>query len=120
MAIVLHRLAHSPPFSTVADIHGVVKSTAVAIVYEGIEVLCQHMVPSSIHFPTGNELSQVLCDSQALCHLPQCAGALDETFMRINKPVAYVDSYFCYKRFHAIIILGCVDARGIFCLCQLW
>ena len=72
------------------------------------------MVPSAILFPTGSELDQVLCDSEALCHLPQCAGALDGTFMRREKPFKFGDSYFCYKRFPSIIILACVDAKGIF------
>ena len=34
--------------------------------------------------------------------------------MRIEKPIKFGDSYFCYKRFHSIIILACVDARDIF------
>ena len=40
--------------------------------------------------------------------------ALDGTFMSIKKPAEYGDTYFCYKHFNAIIVLGCVDARGIF------
>jgi hypothetical protein len=52
------------------------------------------MVPSSICLPAGQELSQVLYNFEALCHLPQCAGrALDGTFMRIEKPLKFVDSY---------------------------
>ena len=54
------------------------------------------------------------CDFEELCGLPLCAGALDGTFMKIKKPTEFGDSYFCYKRFIAIIILGCVDGRGIF------
>ena len=34
--------------------------------------------------------------------------------MPIKKPAEYGDTYFCYKHFNAIIVLGCVDARGIF------
>ena len=114
MAIVLFWLAHSVSFVSVAGLFCIGKSTAVAIVHSGVHVLRRHMVPSAILFPTGSELDQVLCDFEALCHLPQCAGALDGTFMRIEKPIKFGDSYFCYKRFHSIIILACVDARGIF------
>lgn len=32
--------------------------------------------------------------------------------MKIIKPVEFGDSFFCYKCFHAISILGCLDARG--------
>jgi hypothetical protein len=73
------------------------------------------MVPSSICLPTGQELSQVPSDFEALCHLPQCAGgALNRTFMRIEKPLKFGNSYYCYKKFHSvIIILAYADARGI-------
>ena len=68
----------------------------------------------AIRFPTGLELEQVLVDFEALCGLPCCGGALDGSFMPIKKPAEYGHAYFCYKQFNAIIILGCVDARGIF------
>ena len=114
LAIVLYWIAHATSFMSVAGLFSIGKSTAVDIVHDGIRALRRHMVPSSICFPTGQELAQVLCDFEALCHLPQCAGALDGTFMGIEKPLNFGDSYFCYKRFHSIIILACVDARGIF------
>ena len=34
--------------------------------------------------------------------------------MPIKKPADFGDTYFCYKKFTAIIVLGCVDVRGIF------
>ena len=34
--------------------------------------------------------------------------------MPIKKPEEFGDTYFCYKKFCAILVLGCVDARGIF------
>ena len=55
-----------------------------------------------------------MIDFKALCGLPFCAGALDGTFMQIKKPTNFSDSYFCYKKFVAIIVLACVDARGVF------
>ena len=113
MPILLFWLAHSVSFISVAGLFCIGKSTAVAIVRNGIHVLRRHMVPSAILFPTGSELDQVLCDFEALCHLLQCVGALDGTFMRIEKPIKFGDSY-CYKHFHSIIILACVDARGMF------
>ena len=64
-------------------------------------------------FPTASELEQVMVDFEALCGLPFCAGALDGTFMPIKKPEEFGDTYFCYKKFCSIIVLGCVDARGI-------
>ena len=71
-------------------------------------------MPESIRLPTGSEFNQVMFDFKSLCGLPLCAGALDGTFMRIRKPSVFGDTYYCYKRFCAIIVLGCVDARGVF------
>ena len=34
--------------------------------------------------------------------------------MPIKKPEELGDTYFCYKTVCALIVLGCVDARGIF------
>lgn len=113
-AITIHWLAHSSSFSELAVLYRVAKSTVVSIVHEGVDTLRHWLVPESILFPTGEELTQVISDFEALCGLPQCGGALDGTFMQIRKPSEFGDTYYCYKRFHSIIILGCVDARGIF------
>ena len=114
IAILLHWLAHSSSFSQLAVLYALGKSTIVSIVHEGIDILCKGLVPQAIKFPTGSELSQVMVDFEALCGLPFCAGAIDGTFMPIKKPKAFGDTYFCYKKFCSIIVLGCVDARGIF------
>ena len=97
-----------------AALYAIAKSTAIAIVHEGITVLHKELVPESIRLPTGSEFDQVMYDFKSLCGLPLCAGALDGTFMRIRKPSVFGDTYYCYKRFTAIIVLGCVDARGVF------
>ena len=55
-----------------------------------------------------------MVDFQFSCGLPCCGGALDGTFMSIKKPSDFGDTYYCYKHFSSIIVLGCVDARGIF------
>jgi hypothetical protein len=72
------------------------------------------LVPDAIVFPTGSEPANVMKDFEALCCLPQCAAAIDGTFIVHKKPSKYGDSYWCYKHGHAIIVLGVVDARGIF------
>ena len=56
----------------------------------------------------------MMVDFEALCGLPCCGGTLNGTFMPIKKPAEFGDTYFCHKKFTAIIILECVDARGIF------
>ena len=82
--------------------------------HQGIAILRERLVHDAIKFPTGPELEQVIVDFKSLCGLPSCGGALDGTFMPIKKPSEFGDTYYCYKHFNAIIVLGCVDARGIF------
>ena len=114
LAIVIHWMAHCLTFTQLAALYAIAKSTAIAIVHEGITVLHKELVPESIRLPTGSEFDQVMYDFKSLCGLLLCAGALDGTFMRIRKPSVFGDTYYCYKRFTAIIVLGCVDARGVF------
>ena len=111
---MLHWLSQCLSFAQLAALYAIAKSVAVAIVHEGITMFLQELVPVSIKFPTGSELQQVMCDLESLCGLPCCAGAIDGTFMQIKKPTEFGDTYYCYKRYTAIIVLGCVDARGIF------
>ena len=44
-----------------------------------------------------------------------CAGAIDGCFIPMRKPAGeFGFRYWCYKNFCSIILLGCVDARGVF------
>ena len=112
--MTLHFLAQGVSFSQLAVTYSVGKSTAVTVVHDTIRILMEHLVLDSIRFPTGQELEQVLVDFESLSGLPQCGGAVDGTFMHIRKPVLFGDSFWCYKQFSAILILACVDARGVF------
>ncbi|XP_065191888.1 uncharacterized protein LOC135822976 [Sycon ciliatum] len=114
LAITLHWFAHAPSFSQLALLYGVGKTTAVHIVHETAAVFKAALVAKSVAFPEGAELNRVMIDFQDLCGLPYCAGAIDGTFMEIEKPVAHGDVYWCYKKYPSIMILGTVDARGIF------
>ena len=114
MAIVLHWLAQASSYSELAAMYAIGRSTVAEIVHEGVNIRRDKLVPEVIRFPTGPELERVMVDFEALCGLPCCAGALDGTFMPMKKPSEFGDTYFCYKRFTAIIVLACVDARGIF------
>ena len=85
-----------------------------SIVHEGITILRERLVPEVILFPTGQELDRVMVDCVALFGLPCCGGALDGSFMAMEKPAHFAGTYFCYKKFIAIIaiiVLACVDPR---------
>ena len=72
------------------------------------------LVPVVICFPIGPDLQIIMVGFEALCGLPCCGGALDDKPMPIKKSAKYGYTYSCYDHFNAIIVLGCVDARGIF------
>ena len=115
LAMTLHWLAHSLPVQQLALLYGVGKSTAVSIVHDTIEHLQTQLVPNAVKFPTSERaLGQAMEEFEQLAGLPCCAGAIDGTFMKIIKPVHFGDTYWCYKKYPAIVILGTVDARGLF------
>ena len=115
LAMTLRYFAQGITFAQLALMYGVGKSTAVLVVHDTIANLKQHMVNDSIRFPQG-ELEQVMMDFKHFSGggLPQCAGAIDGTFMHIIKPALHGDSFWCYKNYTAILVLACVDARGLF------
>ena len=52
-----------------------------------------------INCPEGADLMRVMNDEfKGLCYLPFCAGAIDGTFMKIEKHREWGDTYFCYKK----------------------
>ena len=113
-AIVMHWLATGCTYHTLAMLYNVSKPVVVNILHDARKAWRYTLVPDAIVFPTSLELDRVMTDFEAHCFLPHCAGAIDGTFMFHKKPSKYGDSFWCYKHGHAIIVLGVVDARGIF------
>lgn len=114
LAILLHWLAVGGSYEKIGDLYNVGHSTVCTILHDAIDVLVRRLVPEVIVFPEGQELQAVIRDFESLCYLPQCCGAVDGTFMKMSKPTEFGDAYRCYKGYPAILVLGCVDARGIF------
>ena len=116
LAMTIHYLAQGFTFSQLSLMYSVGHTTAVNVVHDTIDKLFSNFVRESIRFPAGDELGQVIADFEHLYGggLPQCAGAVDGTFMHIRKPTIHGDSYWCYKNYTAIFLLACVDARGVF------
>ena len=113
-AIVMHWLATGCTYHTLAMLYNVSKPVVVNILHDARNAWRYTLVPDAIVFPTSLELDRVMTDFEAHCFLPHCAGAIDGTFMFHKKPSKYGDSFWRYKHGHAIIVLGVVDARGIF------
>ena len=72
------------------------------------------MFSDKVSFPTGDAFIECMDGFEKLCGLPMCAGAIDGTFVRIESPTEFGDAYYCYKKYHAILLFACVDAAGLF------
>ena len=114
LGIVLYYLAHGTTFDMLGTIFHVGSSTAFTIVHECVSIMKRVLVRLSIKFPTGPELQTVMAGFEAKHGLPLCAGALDGTFINMQKPRLWGDSYWCYKNKIAVILLGVCDHNGQF------
>jgi len=56
-------------------------------------LLCKDFAQNQIRVPEGAELLRVMDEFTGLCNLPFCSGAIDGTFMKIEKPLVWGDTY---------------------------
>ena len=114
LAVALYYICHGESFVEVAATFHIGPSTVGKIVHEIIHALTKPLARDSIVFPEGQQLLKTMRQFEELSGLPQCAGAVDGTFMRIVKPEDYGDLFWCYKGYPALILLACVDSKGLF------
>lgn len=114
-ALTMYWLATGAMYHVVGHAFGVHKSTVHNHLHTTVMALKEAMQHEYIKFPEGQALTKVMQDFEGLCRLPQVAGALDGCFIPMVKPAGpWGFRYWCYKNFTAILLLACVDARGIF------
>ena len=114
LAVTLYYLCQGESFKEVAALFHIGASTAGDIVHETVLALHSVLSMEWIVFPEGQNLLKTMRKFESLCNLPQCAGAVDGTFVRLVKPSEYGDVYWCYKGYTALTLLACVDSDGIF------
>jgi hypothetical protein len=117
LCVALYFLATGHSFKSVALHFCLGRSTTSLIIHDVVGILCMEIAPELIKFPTGAKLidARNAFLGKARDGLQGCVGAIDGTFMSIIKPnLPFADSYFCYKKYTAIIILAVVDANGSF------
>ena len=114
LAILLYYLGQGETFSEIGALFHVGTTTARAIVHELVESLVAPLTADSIVFPVGEQLQRTMRRFEEMSTLPLCCGAVDGTFILMVKPEDYGDSYWCYKQHSAILLLACVDSRGLF------
>lgn len=82
-AITLYYLARGCTFDVVASVFGVGDSTVPGIVRDCISALRDTIVADNIRFPKGDDLLRTMGAMEQLIGLPQCAGAIDGSFIYI-------------------------------------
>lgn len=114
-ACTLRWLATGECYTEVCTDFGIARSTAQKWIPITIFALHRVLPRRYIKFPKGAELGRVMDDFESMCKLPQVAGAIDGTYIKmLSPPCEFSDRYWCYKGFHGILLLACVDAIGRF------
>ena len=114
LAVALYYICHGESFEEVASLFHIGPSTVGKIVHEVVSALTKPLSRDSIVFPVGRQLLKTMRQFEELSGLPQCAGAVDGTFMQIVKPDEYGDLYWCYKGYPALVLFACVNSSGLF------
>ncbi|XP_033114488.1 protein ANTAGONIST OF LIKE HETEROCHROMATIN PROTEIN 1-like [Anneissia japonica] len=83
VAISLWRLATPDAYRTIGELFAVGTSSACVITHEICRVMQDHLLPSLIAFPRGENLQEVLEGFQHELNFPQCVGAIDGSHIEI-------------------------------------
>lgn len=105
LAIFLDWAANGNAYQVSARLYDVSKTATCYIVRDVSNALKARLVPAMIKFPTGEDLMRCMADFKDLCHLPFCAGAIDGTFMHIEKPSRWGETFFATKSFRRSLYL---------------
>lgn len=98
-----------------ADDFAIAPSTVQKWVPVVVSAMASTLPQYFIRFPRDEELNRVIADFESMCRLPQVAGAIDGTYIKIHCPTCdFSDRYYCYKGYYSVMLLACVDAVGRF------
>lgn len=114
LAIGLFRLAHGNSYISIAPAMNVGKSTVIEAVQDVVEALYE-MRNEFIKFPeTMVETASTIRSFEHLSALPNIAGAIDGTHIRISAPKESAVDYFSRYQQHDFIIQAVVDGSTLF------
>jgi hypothetical protein len=116
-AITMNWLAKSPMFSELGQHWGLGQTTVTEIVHECVTAMDRVLSPRSIVFPaTTAALLSTIQGFKDLYNLPQCAGAIDGSFISMLRPPGeFGFRYWSYKHNdYAVLLLAVVDSTGMF------
>eukprot|EP00117_Sycon_ciliatum_P037248 scpid96703/ scgid27899/ Putative nuclease HARBI1; Harbinger transposase-derived nuclease len=114
LAVALYYLCQGETFQEVAAQFHIGPSTVGVIVHETVGALYAPLARDVIRFPVGRELHKAMRKFEQLSGLPQCAGAVDGTFLRIVKPNEFGELAVHCLHDHSSNARSCVDSDGLF------
>ena len=113
LAITLQYLATGCSQCSLESTWGWARSTISGIIKDTVGAMGNFLVKGNIKFPQGEELINVIQSFKA-AGLPCCAGAIDGCYLPIRCPSQiHGHQYYCYKKYHAILLMTVCDSRGI-------
>lgn len=115
-AATMYWLANGGHYKTVATLFGLATPTLCVVLHKTTQVMDKNLFGRVIKWPDHHELQQVVTDMEHEHHLPQCAGAIDGSFIHMPTPPGiFAEKYWSYNGGeHAILLLAVCDAHGKF------
>ena len=111
VAIGLWRLATGESYRSTSVTFGVGKCTALNIVHEFVRALI-HVREDYLSFPSnGRALENVMQKFELKHGLPQVAGVIDGSHIKIKAPEKDHEAYFNRKQCYSIVLQGVVDSE---------
>ena len=112
LALGLFRLAHGNSYISIAPAMNVGKSTVIKAVQDVVESLFD-LRNEYIKFPeTEQETAALIRTFEECPDLPNIAGAIDGTRIRIEAPKDSAVDYFSRYQQHDFVVQAVVDSRG--------
>lgn len=113
LAMTLQWLATGCSQIMLENTWGWARSTISGLLKDTVGAMGDHLIQPNISFPKGSELTRVM-NAFAAAGLPGCVGAIDGCLLPIKNPhPAYGHLYYCYKHYHAVLLLAVCDSEGI-------
>lgn len=101
--------------SMVGDIFTEEKQTVKDLLLEFCEAVTDTMANKYIAFPNTKEKKEALAkEFSKKLYFPNTFGALDVTQIPITTPEEYSEDYLSTKKYHSVVLMAIVDAKGRF------
>ena len=114
VAITLWFLATPVEYRTIGHLFSIARSTVCVVVHETCSVIVKVLLTRYIHFPRGDDLTNVVDGFERVWELPQYTGAIDGSYIPISAPTMNHTDYYNRKGYYSVVIQAVLDYRYLF------